>query len=456
MPVRPRAVAARTIARYPVHRVLPPSALKTYAVLKYHGDNSTQDDIAAVMRKLGAIPVRYHSTAIVAARAAFRTGLDDQAESLLDKLQRRFPESAEAAKLRAEFHAYYDRYDEAMMWARHARLLDPPNAGSAALTVKYGYHGLDHNAADRNAVDMVRRFPIANSVLWAAAKACVSGAQFDRLHRAWREGVAAREDLDESEALLRSVRQLATAAARGHRVDEGIALFRRALTLLHQGAAAPEHNATKLAGRGSWHAIADIRQLLDDAGVPFFFAAGTALGFERVGRPLSDDGDIDVGIHAEHFDPEKLTALVSEHPRFIVDPHPLSKKVHMRHRGGCPVDFFRYYDEGEYVWHDGVFVRWWNTPFEIERREFEGLSIPLPSEPDRYLTENYADWRTPNPEFDSFTDEAPNCTVHWDEYHKLHFMRRAFKAMVAQDRVAAAADLRNAGHDDLADLMGQR
>ncbi|WP_144300424.1 tetratricopeptide repeat protein [Stackebrandtia nassauensis] len=426
--------------------------MKTYAVLKYHGDHSTQDDIAAVMRKLGAIPVRYHSTAIVAARAAFRTGLDEQAESLLERLERRFPESADAAKLRAEFHAYHNRYGEALTAARHARLLDPPAAGSAAQTVKYGYHALDHDAADRNAVEMVRRFPVANSVLWAAAKACISGAQFDQLYRAWREGIAGR---DEREALLLSVRQLATAAARGHRVEEGIALFRRAITQLHEGDAAPVHNSTKLAGRGAWNAIADIRQLLDDAGVPFFFAAGTALGFERVGRPLSDDGDIDVGIRAEDFDPERLTALVAAHPRFVVDPHPLSKKVHMRHRGGCPVDFFRYYDEGEYVWHDGVFVRWWNTPFKIERREFQGLSIPLPSNPDLYLTENYADWRTPNPEFDSFTEEAPNCTVHWPEYHRLHFMRRAFKAMIAHDRRSAAGDLRRAEQSDLADLIGR-
>src|SRR5690606_38043944 len=117
-----------------------------------------------------------------------------------------------------------------------------------------------------------------------------------------------------------------------------IALFRDALTHLRGGAAAPELTTTRLAGKGAWHAITDLRQLLDDAGVPFFFAAGTALGFERVGRPLSDDGDIDVGIPAEHYDAEKLTALVADHPRFVLDPHPLSKKVHMRHRGGCPVD----------------------------------------------------------------------------------------------------------------------
>ncbi|MGH8880489.1 MAG: hypothetical protein ACRD0P_24570, partial [Stackebrandtia sp.] len=67
-----------------------------------------------------------------------------------------------------------------------------------------------------------------------------------------------------------------------------------------------------------------------------------------------------------------------------------------------------------------------------------------------------ADWRTPNAEFDSFTEEAPNCVVHWPEYHHLHFMRRAFKAMTARDRQTAASDLRHAEQADLAELLGQK
>ena len=451
MPVSPRAVAANLIAHSPIHRVLPPGALKTYATVKYHGERSTPEAITTVVDSLGGIPTKYHSTAIVAARAAFRSGLDDQVRAALETLKDRFPESPDVLRLQADLHAHHNDFDTALQLVHRARLLDPSSAAAAAAAVRYSYHALDRNAADQYAARMVGRFPVSSGVLWAAAKACVSGEQYERIEAAWNSAVKRRTEPTD---LLRAVRPLATAAARAHNVSRAIELFGKAITAVRHGVEPPEHSTTRLAGRGAWRAVQDICRMLDDAGIPFFFAAGTALGFERVGRPLSDDGDIDVGILEQDFDAERLTALVAEHPMFLIDPHPLSSKVHMRHRGGSPVDFFRYYTEDGKMWHDGVFVRWWNTPFEVERRRFNGLNIPLPTNPDRYLTENYANWRIPNADFDSFTDEAPNCTVHWEHYQQLHFMRRAFRAATAKDFATAAAELRSAGETALANRIG--
>ena len=73
--------------------------------------------------------------------------------------------------------------------------------------------------------------------------------------------------------------------------------------------------------------------------------------------------------------------LFSRHPRFDLDPNPQTQKVALRHRGGSPIDIFRFYEEGGKVWHDGVFVRWRNTPFAVERRELRGLRVPVPARP---------------------------------------------------------------------------
>jgi hypothetical protein len=445
MPVRPRVAADRHAVRGPL-----PPAPRREPVLDIDADKSANEPRPTPERSTGTPPPSC-ADAVAAARTAFLAGHDDELRDTLAGLEGRYPESPDVVKLRAEWHAFQDDYPAALACARLARLLDPPASRAAAMTVRYSYHALDQAAADAHAVATVRRFPWSSRVLWAAARGSVSAPQYRRLENAWREAAAERDDPVD---LLRAVRQLATAAARSDLVEHGIELFVEAIELLDQGVAAPPLEPTRLAGRGAWNAIRDICALLDGARIPFFFAAGTALGFERAGGPLADDGDIDVGILDEHYDPRQLSALIAAHPRFVSQAHPLSDKVHIKHRGGSPVDIFRYYRAEGRLWHDGVFVKWWNTPFEVERRRFDDLDVPLPTHPDRYLSENYADWRTPNPRFDSFSDEAPNCTVHWPAYQRMHFMRRAYQAMSNGDRAATAVELRRAGQPELAERIG--
>src|SRR5690606_13436103 len=153
------------------------------------------------------------------------------------------------------------------------------------------------------------------------------------------------------------------AATRAGLVAEATDLYRRACALVPATGAANRTPTTKLAGLGAATAIEDICQALDAASVPFFFAAGTVLGLVRDGRPLSTDGDVDVGIMEHDWDRDALISIFARHPRFDLDLHPQSSKIGLRHRGGAPIDIFRFYHEGELVWHDGVFVRWHNSPF---------------------------------------------------------------------------------------------
>src|SRR5690606_10049917 len=199
--------------------------------------------------------------------------------------------------------------------------------------------------------------------------------------------------------------------------------------------------------------IRDLRRVLDRARIPFFFAAGTALGLVREGRPLGADGDIDVGIFDADWDRNALIDLFTADPMFDLDLHPQTEKVGLRHRGGAPVDIFRFYEKDGRIWHDGVFVRWHNSPFQVRRRRVGGMDLPLPADVDRYLTENYGDWRVPRPRFDAFTD-APNVEITWPEYHRVHLLRRAYHRLAVGDRSGAVRELRRAGEDALARRVG--
>jgi hypothetical protein len=96
-------------------------------------------------------------------------------------------------------------------------------------------------------------------------------------------------------------------------------------------------------------------------------------------------------------------------------------------------------------------VRWHNSSFPVVRQRIGGRSVPLPADPERYLTENYGDdWRTPWPGMDPFTDDAPNLEVTWPEYQRVHLLRRGYERLAAGDRAAASRELRRAGEPELA------
>ena len=318
-------------------------------------------------------------------------------------------------------------YEEALRCAEQARRLRSDLAEPVARVVKLGYRLLPQPEADQIALSAVSEFPLDHAVLWQVATACTTATQYERVQAVWDQRV--RHPV----ALLRAVRQLAVAAARAGEIEASIELYRRAIATLRESRQRPEGAArTRLAGLGAHVAIDDLSRALDGAGVPFFLAAGTVLGLVREGQPLGGDGDIDVGIFADEWDRDALIDLFRRDPQFDLDLHPQSTKIGLRHRGGAPIDIFRFYGEGDRVWHDGVFVRWHNAPFDVVRRDFGALNVPVPEDADRYLTDNYGDWRTPDSSFDAFLD-APNLDITWPEYHRSHLLRRAYELMATGD-----------------------
>jgi hypothetical protein len=446
MPLRARQIAMQAMTKYPLYRVLPPGDIRSCGSIIYHVKQSPPEKAFERIRAMGSVPTRYLRPAVAAGRSAFRTGNDDVLDMILTSLEVRFPEAGPVHVLRCDLHAFHGRYEDALNSASHARLLRPSDKAATARVVRLGYHVLDASSADNAALEALRRFPHTSEVLWAVGKTCSSPEQYERIQSTWDAQAT------DPGALPRAVRPLATAATRAGQIDAAIALYKQAIQMLADGwPGSVSVSDTRLEGRNPWSAIEDLCQVLDGAGVPFFFAAGTALGLVRAGGPLGADGDIDVGIFDGDWDQDALEEMFVRHPRFELDfVHPGAKKVGLRHRGGSPVDLFRFYKEAGRLWHDAVFVRWHNSPFRVTRREIRGLSLPLPEDTDQYLTENYSDWRIPNPDFDAFTDDAPNVETTWPDYLRLHYVRRAYKRLASGDVTSACHDLQRADEHELA------
>jgi hypothetical protein len=417
---RLRAGLGQAVAGAPLYRLLPPGGARAYAGLRYHRDRTDQQQ---VRDELGTPErVRNLAVALAAARQAIRQGHDDLANGLLSAAGARFPDAAGVELVRADLAGFLGDGEAALRHADRARALDPSSAAAATRAVHERLL-LGTPDAGVQAVEAVARFPRSLGLLWTAGKGCHDEEQYRRLLASWRAAARPRD-------LARCVPPLATAAARSGLVTEAVGLHLEALLTSAGGQGAPRAlTEPRLAGRGAWRAIEDLTAALDAGGVPFFFAAGTALGLVREGRPLDLDGDIDVGVMAADFDRPALLELFRAHPAFALDvDHPGTEKIRVKHRGGSPIDVFRFYEEDDRIWHDGVFVRWWNTPFSVERRPAGAAAFPVPADADRYLTESYDDWRVPEPGFDAFVD-APNLELTWPAYLDLHRVRRAYRSL---------------------------
>jgi Flp pilus assembly protein TadD len=150
-------------------------------------------------------------------------------------------------------------------------------------------------------------------------------------------------------------------------------------------------------------ALPAMKKLLDAAGIEFFLGDGTALGCVRDGDFISFDKDIDIGVW-DSVSREKISAILEDSDDFWIeekrDPRYADILICGRYRDVVAIDIFFYKREKDYVWHGlrhaDHEVRWRQTPFDLVPVEFRKTNYLLPSSIERYLTELYEDWRTPD------------------------------------------------------------
>ena len=177
-------------------------------------------------------------------------------------------------------------------------------------------------------------------------------------------------------------------------------------------------------------ALADLAEALPVEQWRWYVISGTFLGIVREGGFLAHDYDIDVGVTFDPAHPEVLDDLVAalrRSPRYVVkklddaqtvvetEPGRYAVErapalVKLIHENGINVDVFVHHLEGDRVWHGSSIHRWENSAFDLADYVLAGVPVLGPADADRYLTENYGDWRTPVTQFNCTTG-TPNLVI---------------------------------------------
>ena len=209
-------------------------------------------------------------------------------------------------------------------------------------------------------------------------------------------------------------------------------------------------------------ALADFAAEMARLKLEWFVLSGTLLGIVREGGFLKHDYDIDAGIMAENVDPVALHAGLTSGGVFGCTDlewqtvfHPGADgltvqrcPVFMRasHANGIYIDIFIHHREGRTIWHASSLFRWDNSEFVLSPYVLAGTSVLGPADADRYLTENYGNWRVSVTDFNSALDTT-NQNVVRNPLSVAIFLRRIWMAERSNPHGAAAlrARLERAG-----------
>jgi len=219
---------------------------------------------------------------------------------------------------------------------------------------------------------------------------------------------AAAGEHEEARALVRKATVLQ--AMRGKRLRTRLSRVKSS-ALTQVRSAKPTEDTGSFENRAAV-ALKELNSRFADLGVRGFLISGTLLGYARNSGFISWDKDIDMGFFTAEKTAADLVASFEGAAEFNVQRLDFnSERLRVNHTNGMMIDLFPHYEgEDGRIWHDGTATRWWNSPFELTTAEFLGQQQYIPDPPERYLDENYGNWRVPDPHFDARID-APNAEV---------------------------------------------
>ncbi len=176
-------------------------------------------------------------------------------------------------------------------------------------------------------------------------------------------------------------------------------------------------------------ALGDLARIFGENDLKMFLVSGTLLGYEREGKLLDHDKDIDVGVIGWERQYDICLAL-QRSGLFTVKTRYLkgSKAIYFPvvHNGtGTWIDIFMYYpDQGKLVtgvdFYFGYRQTFAFTPFDLKPVKFLGVDMHVPDDTDLNLRENFGNWRVPDASYLSHL-ESPSTM----DRGGLHFMLTA-------------------------------
>jgi hypothetical protein len=172
---------------------------------------------------------------------------------------------------------------------------------------------------------------------------------------------------------------------------------------------------------------------------PWYVVSGTFLGLHRENGFLPHDYDIDLGINAHDVDVDALIRHLKDLPEHTIKSIYTIPRIQIRsetvqyteevgivkliHTSGIQIDLFIHHRRGDHLLHGSRIHMWSNSAYGLTRRTLAGIDVLAPDDPDRYLRENYGEWRIPKTAFNCSTD-TPNLTITQNFYALAFFIRK--------------------------------
>jgi hypothetical protein len=157
-------------------------------------------------------------------------------------------------------------------------------------------------------------------------------------------------------------------------------------------------------------ALSQLKKIFDSNNIEFFLISGTLLGCIRENKILDHDYDLDVGIW-EQNNIDDIISNIKKIGTFEILPIRSSNVLRIRHISNICIDIFIHKKVQNTIIHGGIKSIWKNSLFTLSPKKFLNNKYLIPSNYEKYLTENYGkDWRIPKYSFDSSID-TPNITI---------------------------------------------
>lgn len=170
-------------------------------------------------------------------------------------------------------------------------------------------------------------------------------------------------------------------------------------------------------------ALEKIKEVLDQANTCFFLISGTLLSAVRNKKFIPYDYDLDLGVFDTDTNMEQLVGLFEGVKNIVVSyDFTCEDRVLLVYKNTITIDLFIHKKVPQGMWHgDQPTGGWINSDFTLKEILFYDKNYWIPEDYDRYLSENYIDWKSPSLFYHPLFD-TPNVDLDSSEHLLSNFI----------------------------------